>query len=171
MNEPPLDWPYYGIGFVPAVKRAFQKYATFTGRASRGEYWWWILGYSIIFVVLYALTLGLGLANAAQTGKFGAAGIPFAILTVIFVLATIIPNISITIRRLHDAGYSGWFLLFNIVGLGIITTILCILPTSPNAAQYGPPAPQGYGPGYPPQPPAGYGDQPQANYGQQPPTS
>ena len=38
--EPPLEWPWYGIGFVAAVKRFFKKYATFNGRASRGEYWW-----------------------------------------------------------------------------------------------------------------------------------
>jgi hypothetical protein len=40
---PPLDLPHYGIGFVDAVKRGFKKYATFKGRASRSEYWWWTL--------------------------------------------------------------------------------------------------------------------------------
>lgn len=81
-------------------------------------------------------------------------------------LATIVPTIAVSIRRLHDAGYTGWFYLFNIVGLGIVTLILCAMPTSPNAAQYGPPAPEGY---YPPQPgvlpPDPYAQQP--NYGQQ----
>ena len=51
---PPLDWPHYGIGFLPAVKRAFQKYATFSGRASRSEFWWWVLANAIVGTVLYA---------------------------------------------------------------------------------------------------------------------
>jgi len=38
-----LDMPYYGIGFIDAIKRGFRKYATFSGRASRSEYWWWAL--------------------------------------------------------------------------------------------------------------------------------
>ena len=50
---PPLDWPHYGIGFLPAVKRAFQKYATFSGRASRSEFWWWVLANAVIGTVLY----------------------------------------------------------------------------------------------------------------------
>jgi hypothetical protein len=39
-SSPPLAWPRYGIGFVDAIKRAYKKYATFSGRASRSEYWW-----------------------------------------------------------------------------------------------------------------------------------
>lgn len=171
---PPLDWPHYGIGFVPAVKRAFQKYATFDGRASRGEFWWWALANALVVAVLYGLGLGLGFATA-RGDQIGVAGIPFLILLLVWALATIIPNIAVTIRRLHDAGYSGWFYLFNIVGLGIVVTILCILPTSPNAAQYGPPAPEGYGPAHPgqvgflpPDPYAQQRDHGQQGYGQQP---
>ena len=60
-------------------------------------------------------------------------------------LATIVPNIAVSVRRLHDAGYSGWFYLFSVVGLGIVTLVLCALETSPKAAQYGPPYPDNYG--------------------------
>ena len=179
---PPLDWPHYGIGFIPAVKRAFQKYAAFEGRASRGEYWWWVLANAIVVLVFYgwAMAVIVTAAVAERTDFPPGAIFPLVILS-LWALGTIVPNIAITIRRLHDAGYSGWFYLFNIVGLGIVTTILCAMPTSPNAAQYGPPAPEGY---YPPQqgmlPPdpfaqpnygqqQGYGQQPQQGYGQQPP--
>ena len=51
-SPPPLDLPHYGIGFVDAVKRGFKKYATFTGRASRSEYWWWTLFTSATYLVL-----------------------------------------------------------------------------------------------------------------------
>ena len=52
-----LDLPYYGIGFIPAIKRAFSKYARFDGRASRGEYWWWVLFLAIVGIVLGSLEL------------------------------------------------------------------------------------------------------------------
>ena len=144
---PPLDWPHYGIGFVAAVKRGFQKYATFSGRAGRGEFWWWVLANSVIGTVLYLLTVGLGIATASKPGQvIGPGGWAFGILLVVWALAVIIPNIAVTIRRLHDAGYSGWFYLFNVVGLGIVTLVLCAMETSPAAAKYGPPYPQGYAP-------------------------
>jgi Protein of unknown function (DUF805) len=64
---PSLDLPYYGIGFVDAVKRGFRKYATFTGRASRSEYWWWVL-----FTFTGYLVLGLlAFASARQRHETG----------------------------------------------------------------------------------------------------
>lgn len=148
---PPLDWPHYGIGPIPAVKRIFQKYAIFSGRAGRGEFWWWVLANGVVSLVLYGLTLGLGIGTATRQGDFGIGGIPFAILLGIWALATIVPSIAVSIRRLHDAGFSGWFYLFNVFGLGIVTVVLCALPTSPAAAQYGPPYPDAQGQGFPPQ--------------------
>ena len=114
-----------------------------------------MLGNAIVSTVLYLLMFGLGMATATKRGQvIGPGGWAFGILLLVWILATIIPTIAVTIRRLHDAGYSGWFFLFNVVGLGIVTTVLCILPTSPNAAQYGPPVPEGYGQQpYPPQQP------------------
>ena len=44
---PPLELPYYGAPPVEAVKRVFQKYAVFSGRASRSEYWWWALASAV----------------------------------------------------------------------------------------------------------------------------
>jgi uncharacterized membrane protein YhaH (DUF805 family) len=156
---PPLDWPHYGIGFLPAFKRAFQKYATFTGRASRSEFWWWVLANAVIGSVLYVLMLVLGLSTADRPGQvIGPGGWPFLILLMLWVLATIVPNIAITVRRLHDAGYSGWFYLFNLVGLSIVTLVLCVLETSPKAAQYGPPYPEIVNSGY--APPSGHPSQP-----------
>ena len=156
---PPLDWPHYGIGSVAAVKRVFQKYATFTGRASRSEFWWWTLGNVIVVSVLYALIVALAVAGRTPDGEPGRALIAPTILLVVWALAVIIPSIAVTVRRLHDAGHSGWFYLFSVFGLGIVTLVLCSMETSPAAAKYGPPYPQvyapgGYGYGYPNQ---GYG--------------
>jgi uncharacterized membrane protein YhaH (DUF805 family) len=145
-SVPPLDWPHYGIGFVPAVKRAFQKYATFSGRASRSEFWWWFLANAIIGMILYLLFLALAFSSGRPGEIAGIAWVPMVLL-IIYSLAVIVPNIAVTVRRLHDAGFSGWFYLFSVVGLGIVVIILCALETSPKAVQYGPPAPEGYAPG------------------------
>jgi uncharacterized membrane protein YhaH (DUF805 family) len=157
---PPLDWPHYGIGFIPAVKRALQKYATFTGRASRSEFWWWALANGIVITVLYGLIIALAVAGQTADGQPGRALIAPTILMVVWALAVLLPTIGVTIRRLHDAGYSGWFYLFSIFGLGIVTLVLCAMETSPAAAKYGPPYPQNY-------PPAGYAD-PSQGYGPPP---
>lgn len=164
---PPLDWPHYGIGLTAAVRRGFQKYATFSGRASRSEFWYWVLGNAIVSAVLYGLTIGLGLATSSNGNDFGWAGVPPMVLLGIWFLATIVPNIAITLRRLHDAGYSGWYYLLNLIPSvgGIIVLVFCALQTSPAAAKYGPPYPENYAPtGYAP---TGYGD-PNQGYGPPP---
>jgi hypothetical protein len=61
--EPPLNMPWYGIGIVDAVKRFFKKYATFNGRASRGEFWWVALA---IFIVMFILNLILSTAGSER---------------------------------------------------------------------------------------------------------
>jgi uncharacterized membrane protein YhaH (DUF805 family) len=153
-TEPPLDWPWYGIGFVDATKRVFKKYATFEGRASRGEYWWWVLFTSIVFFVLYGLGIGIGIATIRPNGQMGPAAIPLFVLVVLVGLAVIVPSIAVAVRRLHDAGYSGWFYLLALIPSigGIILLVLCAMPTSPQAPKYGPPVPEGWQPGLP----AGY---------------
>ena len=64
-----------------------------------------------------------------------------------FLGASTLARIAVSVRRLHDAGHSGWFYLFSVFGLGVVTLVLCAMETSPAAAAYGPPYPQGYAPG------------------------
>ena len=149
--EPPLDHPWYGIGFVDAIKRAFKKYAKFNGRASRGEYWWWVLFTGIIFFVLYIAGIAIGFATIRPNGQMGPAAIPFFVLVALFGLAVIVPSIAVAVRRLHDAGYSGWFYLLSLIPTvgGIILLVLCVMQTSPQAPKYGPPVPVGWTPALP----------------------
>lgn len=137
-----LDLPYYGIGFVGAIKRAFQKYARFDGRASRSEYWWYALFNFGVVMVLYVLGIVLGLATGSNVtsdgGNLGPAFWPFAVLIVIFVLVSIVPGISITMRRLHDQDLSGWLVLLSLVpNVGsLVLMILALLPSKPSGARY-----------------------------------
>ena len=162
-GEPPLDHPWYGIGFVDAIKRGFKKYTAFNGRASRGEYWWWVLFTAVIGFVLYGLAFGIGFATIKPNGQMGGGAIPFFILLGLFWLGVVVPSIAVAVRRLHDAGYSGWFYLLALIPTvgGIILLVLCVMQTSPQAPKYGPPIP----PGWQPDMPAGYQ---QIGYAQQP---
>lgn len=78
------------MNFGDAIRTCFSKYATFDGRASRSEFWWWLL-----FTVL---------ASAA-------AGILSDKLSALFSLAVLLPTLAVGARRLHDTDRSAWFLL------------------------------------------------------------
>jgi uncharacterized membrane protein YhaH (DUF805 family) len=138
---PPLDMPHYGIGFIDAIKRGFKKYATFSGRASRSEYWWWTLFAFIVYLVLGIPAYVLGITTSSDLGSTpGAAAIPLLIALLIFYLGIIVPTLALTVRRLHDAGYSGWLVLLGLVPyLGsLVLLIFTVLPSSPAGVKYDP---------------------------------
>jgi len=156
-TPPPLEFPYYGIGFIEAIKRGFKKYATFFGRASRSEYWWWYLFTFLVYLVLGLPLYALGIATSRDGGRTpGTLAIPLLILFTVFALGIIVPSLALTVRRLHDAGYSGLLaLLFLIPYVGaLVILIFALLPSSPAGAKYDPipatPAPYN---SYPPQAP------------------
>ena len=98
------------VSFADAVKLGFQRYFDFAGRSARAEYWWWLLFIAIVGSVANIVDLAVG------TGF---------IVGMIWWLVTIIPNIAIGVRRLHDIGRSGWWLLLHLVPL--IGTIVLIV--------------------------------------------
>lgn len=86
------------VGFGDAIKLGFSKYATFSGRATRAEYWWWIL-----FIVLARIAL-----LVVDTFTFFGTSLLFS-------LATLIPNLALGARRLHDINRTGWWQLLILV--------------------------------------------------------
>jgi uncharacterized membrane protein YhaH (DUF805 family) len=122
---------------VPAaVKRFFKKYATFSGRASRSEYWWWTLvsvGVSIILNILISAgstTIdGTTAGPAARLGTF---------LLVIWGLGTIVPSLALTVRRLHDSNKSGWLLLLGLIPFAgaIILFVFAVLGPDPAGQRF-----------------------------------
>lgn len=125
-----LDQPYYGASFGIAVQRFFQKYATFSGRASRSEYWWWVLvGIIVSIVFSIATALAGGTVLDPSTGMValspGAAGV--SVVSGVWGLATLVPGLALVWRRLHDTDRSGaWFFLifFPIIGAIILLAFL-----------------------------------------------
>ena len=81
------------MSFGDAIKSCFAQYVGFADRATRAEYW-----YFVLFTIIVSFVLGL----------FGKAG---SVLSLIFSLATFLPSLAVSVRRLHDGGRSGWWLL------------------------------------------------------------
>jgi len=98
-----------------------KKYAVFSGRARRKEYWMFLLFNSLIAFGLFA-------------GFVGAlAHINLSFLSVIYTLVIIIPSISVGVRRMHDTNRSGWWLIVPIVGL-----VFLFFNGNPNENDFGP---------------------------------
>ncbi|MDZ4046600.1 MAG: DUF805 domain-containing protein [Rhodoglobus sp.] len=136
-----LSQPLYGATFGQAVKRFFAKYATFSGRASRSEFWWVALFeilLNAVFVVLLIVVL-LTTGEQTETGVRGT-GPEIVVLVIwgIVALALIIPHIAITVRRLHDGNFSGWLYLLNLIpSVGsIIVLVLTLMPSNLEGSRY-----------------------------------
>ena len=105
------------------------KYAVFSGRASRTEYWMFVLFHTIIG---YALVFIQGIA-----GTFLEIGLP--VLNMLYGLAVLIPSFAVVVRRLHDNGRSGWWLLISVTIIGWIPLFVWLVQDShPGENKYGP---------------------------------
>ncbi|WEO78386.1 DUF805 domain-containing protein [Cryobacterium sp. SO2] len=138
----PLALPYYGAPLTEAVKRFFTKYATFSGRASRAEYWWWALVNYVVLTVLSVIALvsgGGGTMSADGTVAAPSGGaVVVVVLISLYGLATIIPDLALTARRLHDGNFSALFIFIALVPFvgGLILLVLTLLPPKPEGARF-----------------------------------
>lgn len=94
------------MSFGTAISTCFSKYATFTGRATRSEYWYFYLFYLLVL-------LATSIADAA-------AGTTFIYYLGVLVLA--LPTLAVGVRRLHDTDRSGWFILVPIYNIVLLCT-------------------------------------------------
>jgi len=151
-NMTPIDW---------AKRPIAEKYADFTGRAPRAEYWWYALALMIVTILLMVVESILGIKGMVLHA--------YGPLTALLVLATIVPGLAVGARRLHDTNRSAWWLLLmapylisaalamrsisagSMVGLGvaglvgilgfigcIAFLVLMVLPGTPGDNRYGP---------------------------------
>jgi uncharacterized membrane protein YhaH (DUF805 family) len=142
-GEAPLWAPYYGAPFPAAVRRFFKKYATFSGRASRSEYWWWTL-VSVGVSIIVNIIIGAGASATPASSSLGSTPAPGPgaivgyILLVIWALATVVPSLALTVRRLHDVNMSGWLVLLGLVPfLGALALLVfMILPSNPAGQRF-----------------------------------
>jgi uncharacterized membrane protein YhaH (DUF805 family) len=96
------------------AKRPIEKYADFTGRASRAEYWWYCLAILIAYIIVGIVESILGIHRMIFYS--------YGPLSALLWLATIVPSLAVGVRRLHDTNRPGWWVLLPIVPyfLGIV---------------------------------------------------
>src|ERR1700704_2953021 len=87
---------------------ALKKYATFSGRSRRSEYWYFTLFYLLIYILLMLVDMATGIYSTESE---------IGLLTTLFALAMLLPSLAVTIRRLHDTGHSGWWILIGAIPL------------------------------------------------------
>ena len=94
-------------------KVVFENYANFNGRARRKEFWYYLLANYILLIIAAVIDNVAGL-------KLGA--LPYGITYMIVVLATLLPSLAVQVRRMHDVGKSGWFILIPLYNLIMFCT-------------------------------------------------
>ncbi len=113
-------------------KAALGKYAQFSGRSRRAEYWSFVLINALIEFVLYALVLALGTTDSG----FNAVGWILTALLGVYVLFILIPTLALQWRRYQDIGWAG---ALSIIGwfIPLLTLIVAFIPGNPGPNQYG----------------------------------
>ncbi|HEX8367181.1 MAG TPA: DUF805 domain-containing protein [Pyrinomonadaceae bacterium] len=109
----------------------FRKFADFSGRARRKEYWMFVLFNLIISIVLTFADRALGLVSRdGGTGLLGG----------IYTLVVLIPGIAVAVRRLHDTGRSGWWMLISLIPCigGIVLLVFMVADSDAGTNEYGP---------------------------------
>ncbi len=139
MKNIPLPLDAYELGFIENFKHCVvHKYANFEGRASRSEYWHFMLVYQLIIATILFICAAISCIIPVS----GTTGVALG-LVVLFILSIgfIIPGIAVAVRRLHDVGWSGWFVLVGFIPfVGVpIMLILMALPGKSAANRFGAP--------------------------------
>jgi uncharacterized membrane protein YhaH (DUF805 family) len=109
---------------------AFKKYAVFRGRSRRKEYWYFVLFTLIISVALSIVDVLIGTWYPSSS---------IGLLSGIFSLAILIPSIAVSVRRLHDIGRTGWWVLIGLVPIigPIVLIVFAIMDSESGGNQYG----------------------------------
>lgn len=117
------------MGFGAAVSTAFRKYARFSGRARRSEYWWWSLFVGIVTIAAVLMD------GSSGTGVTDGTGPVQGLVT----LALLLPNLAVTVRRLHDTNKSGWRVLFGIIPVVgfILLLVWTVQDSDPSSNRFG----------------------------------
>lgn len=111
--------------------RVLKQYAVFEGRARRREYWWFAL---VNFLVILVLSAPVEFAEGTPLESVG------VILTMLYLFGVFVPGFAVSVRRLHDIGRSGWWLLVSLIPLlgSLVLLVFFLLDSEPGENKYGP---------------------------------
>lgn len=119
--------------FTDSIKSCLGKYTTFSGRAPRSEYWWFILFSILILPIITAVFSLIGYVFGGAEGMLIAGGIGYGLCALMLFL----PSLSVMVRRLHDTNHSGWWYFINLIPFGSIYFLILMLTDSDDENQYG----------------------------------
>src|SRR5215203_447722 len=128
----PQEWSAREGGWrVNWYLEVLKKYAVFSGRSRRAEYWYFVLVNLIVVIVLSLIDTLLGTFNVVQ-------GV--GLLSGIYGLAVLIPSLAVTVRRLHDIDRTGWWIFINLIPLigTIVLLVFAVTDGTPGSNRYGP---------------------------------
>ena len=125
--------PEHVMPFMDSIENVLRNFANFSDRASRSEYWWFQLFFFVALATADFIDVMMGDLAEVSFNWFG---------TVAF-LGLIIPNLAVTVRRLHDLGYSGWFILLVFIPclgsiIGIVILVFMVVEGQSQINNYGP---------------------------------
>jgi uncharacterized membrane protein YhaH (DUF805 family) len=114
--------------FIGAIKDALARFVDFKTRSTRSQFWWWVLGYLLISIVAGFIDGAIGMSGSDPVGL---------LVSVVLLL----PSIAVSIRRLHDIGRTGWWLLLMLLPIigSIVLLVFYCTKTQPAANQWGSP--------------------------------
>lgn len=120
-----IDHGGHIMGFQEAVRVSLTKYADFSGRARRSEYWYFMLAY--------------GMAVLVASIPEGVLGSGTSILGGLVMIAGFLPGLAVSVRRLHDTGRSGWFYLVGLIPLvgGLIMLVFMVQDSQAHTNEWG----------------------------------
>jgi uncharacterized membrane protein YhaH (DUF805 family) len=118
------------MSFVEAIGSCFRNYASFSGRAVRSEYWYWVLFAAIVLFVFGAID------EALYSGPLAMG--PFSYVAMAVGLALILPSLAVSVRRLHDIDRTGWWVLIGPTVIGTLVLIYwACLPGTSGSNRFG----------------------------------
>ena len=122
-------------GFGEAVKSFWSHYSKFKGRSRRSEYWWIQLFLVLTNLAVAGIDLVLMNGDVERFIANGGGGI----VGLIWILVTIVPALAVLVRRLHDTGKSGWWVLIGFVPLvgGIVLLVFTVLDSDAGGNKFG----------------------------------
>ena len=126
--------------FIQSVNRGLSRMSNFSDRASRSEYWWYIL---FLLLVMYAVSVllgfGYGLTASVNASNHDVRSQPGYLLGLAFDVFILMTTLAAGARRLHDTGRSGWWLLLHLTVIGSFLLVFWwCLPGMKGANAYGP---------------------------------
>lgn len=119
--------------------RVLKKYAVFSGRARRKEYWMFVLFnfiFSLVASLLNLVIFEIGMAAVGLSPLF----IMSSFIPIVYAIAVFVPGLAVSVRRLHDIGKSGWYVLITLIPIAgpIWFLVLVCMDSQPGDNAYGP---------------------------------